>query len=82
MVSAAELDTTVADWVGGLLKGGPRAVTHSKQLIFHAAGHNRDAQLALDQHTARLIAGIRVSPEGQEGMQAFLSKRPARWTEE
>jgi len=26
------------------------------------------------------IARQRVSPEGQEGLRAFLDKRPARWT--
>ena len=31
------------------------------------------------RHTAALIARLRVSPEGQEGLTAFLEKRKARW---
>jgi methylglutaconyl-CoA hydratase len=29
--------------------------------------------------TAETIAGLRVSPEGQEGIRAFLEKRTAAW---
>jgi len=31
------------------------------------------------KHTAETIARLRVSPEGQEGMNAFLNKRKAKW---
>ncbi|MDE3142322.1 MAG: enoyl-CoA hydratase/isomerase family protein, partial [Pseudomonadota bacterium] len=34
---------------------------------------------AIDLDNAALIARLRVSPEGQEGLQAFLDKRPPRW---
>ena len=30
--------------------------------------------------TAEMIARLRVSQEGQEGMDAFLNKRAPRWT--
>jgi methylglutaconyl-CoA hydratase len=29
--------------------------------------------------TTETIAGLRVSPEGQEGIRAFLEKRTASW---
>jgi methylglutaconyl-CoA hydratase len=32
------------------------------------------------EETARRIASIRVSPEGREGLSAFLEKRPPSWT--
>jgi methylglutaconyl-CoA hydratase len=73
------LDATVARITSQLLKGGPQALIKCKKLVFHAAGHNPDRQLELDQATARLIAQLRVSGEGQEGMHAFLEKRPASW---
>jgi methylglutaconyl-CoA hydratase len=76
---AGELDGAVARLCAELLKSGPVAAGHCKNLVFHAAGHSADRQLELDQHTARLIAGLRVSGEGQEGMLAFLQKRPAAW---
>ena len=33
------------------------------------------------QETSQEIADIRVSDEGQEGLTAFLEKRPAQWQE-
>jgi methylglutaconyl-CoA hydratase len=32
------------------------------------------------ESTARMIAEIRASEEGQEGMAAFLEKRKPKWT--
>ncbi len=61
-----------------LLKGGPQAIAAAKNLIAHVAGHPIDQVLA--EETASRIAQIRVSPEGQEGIAAFLDKRPASWT--
>ena len=37
-------------------------------------------QEELDQETASLIARLRVSPEGQEGLSAFLEKRKPDWS--
>jgi methylglutaconyl-CoA hydratase len=33
-------------------------------------------------YTARMIADIRASEEGQEGMNAFLEKRKPKWVKE
>jgi methylglutaconyl-CoA hydratase len=33
------------------------------------------------EYTARMIAELRVSREGQEGMAAFLEKRKPNWTD-
>ena len=35
-----------------------------------------------DSDNADLIARLRVSPEGQEGLSAFLDKRTPRWVED
>lgn len=77
--SAEQLDEVVEDTIGQVLKGGPAAVSHGKQLVFEIAGHNADTQKATDEHTARLIARLRVSREGQEGLAAFLEKRKPDW---
>jgi len=82
VVTAAELDAVVDGITEQLLKGGPLAVEESKKLVFNAAGHDADEQLRLDQHTARVIAGLRTSPEGREGLQAFLEKRKPAWREQ
>jgi methylglutaconyl-CoA hydratase len=46
--------------------------------VAHAGG---DAD-ALDATNAALIAALRVSPEGQEGLAAFLGKRRPAWTKD
>jgi methylglutaconyl-CoA hydratase len=33
------------------------------------------------EYTARMIANLRISEEGQEGMKAFLEKRKPAWLE-
>jgi methylglutaconyl-CoA hydratase len=81
-VSPAQLDEVVEDTVSQLLSSGPIAMRHAKQLIFEMAGHSDDAQKLTDKKTARLIAGLRVSDEGQEGLAAFLEKRKPGWTDE
>ncbi|NNE05988.1 MAG: enoyl-CoA hydratase/isomerase family protein [Xanthomonadales bacterium] len=73
------LDHAVEDLVSGILESGPHAVTATKRLIFDSAGTNRQAQEALDSDNARLIAALRVSAEGQEGLTAFLDKRSPAW---
>lgn len=63
-----------------LLKtSGPQALSHCKNLINEVTN-----QLTLPEalnYTARMIAEIRSSAEGQEGMLAFLEKRKPGWCE-
>ncbi|MGH3036379.1 MAG: hypothetical protein ACRDMU_04290, partial [Gaiellaceae bacterium] len=66
---ADDLDAAVERAVGHLLAGGPEAVRAAKRLV-HERPEGRD--------TATLAASLRTSPEGQEGLRAFLDKRPAR----
>ena len=73
------LDQTIAQWTETILANGPQAVTAAKQLVTEVAGKPVDA--ALIDHTCERIASIRVSSEGQEGLQAFLQKRPPEWKE-
>ena len=73
-----ELDATVDRIIDELLRCGPKAIAAAKDLIAHVA-HRRIDQL-LAEETAMRIARIRVSPEGQEGIAAFLDKRPPGWT--
>jgi len=66
----AELDDAVDHVVGEILTAGPEATRAAKRLIRERPG----AEAA-----ARLAARLRTSPEGQEGLRAFLDKRPAAW---
>jgi methylglutaconyl-CoA hydratase len=77
VVPAADLDATVARYVSELATGGPEAMAAAKRLIKTVAGLGPDDAAAL---TAGAIATRRTSPEGQEGLKAFLSKRPPRWS--
>ena len=74
----AALDAAVQRQLALLLKAGPMAAASAKALVRRVAAEtSRDR---LDADDAALIAGLRVSDEGQEGLSAFLDKRPARWT--
>jgi len=78
VVPAAGLDAAVAQVVQSILSSGPEALTASKRLV-RAVG-----EMTLDDvgpFTAEVIARMRVSAEGQEGMSAFLERRKPRWRE-
>ncbi|WP_020680995.1 enoyl-CoA hydratase/isomerase family protein [Marinobacterium rhizophilum] len=76
----AALDTACATIVQALRRNGPRAMHAAKELVFAVSQKPIDAALIDD--TARRIADIRVSEEGQEGLSAFLQKRAPNWIEE
>lgn len=77
VVPAAALDATVADYVQEIVTAGPEAVATAKRLIQHVWGHTAEEAAPA---TARAIAARRVSPEGQEGLRAFLEKRRPKWS--
>lgn len=72
----AGLDARVETLVGELLTAGPRAARAAKALVRDLRGLDFDERRA---HTIRHIAEQRTSPEGQEGLRAFLEKRPPSW---
>jgi methylglutaconyl-CoA hydratase len=57
----------------------PEAVKETKKLIKEILG--KDINEGID-YTSKLIAKLRASEEGQEGMAAFLEKRKPNWTTE
>ncbi len=72
----AELQAAVQKCIAELLSSGPQAVANAKELI-RAVG-----PLTLEEAipvTAKLIAGLRATPEAREGMGAFLGKRKPSW---
>ncbi len=75
---AAELDARVGALTTALRAAGPRGVAAAKVLVREMLARAAD-QDAAAAHAARTIARIRVSPEGQEGLGAFLDKRKPRW---
>jgi len=75
----SELDAAVDAQIELLLQGGPNALKYAKRLIFSVAGHDNTRQRQIDEDNARLIARLRVSEEGQEGLRSFLEKRLPLW---
>jgi methylglutaconyl-CoA hydratase len=77
VVPADELDARTTTLLKELQACGPQAMRESKALIRQVTGAgSRDAAFEL---TADAIARVRTSPEGQEGLKAFLEKRQASW---
>ncbi len=78
VVPGPELDAAVQRQVDLLLKAGPIASAAAKSLVRSVSAHADGARH--DADNAALIARLRVSPEGQEGLSAFLDKRAPHWT--
>lgn len=76
-VAENELDNVIDHQVKQLLAAGPQALAHCKCLL----REQKNDLLSSNEH-AKLIAKLRVSDEGQEGLQAFLHKRKPRWIQE
>ena len=78
-VPYVQLDETIDKTLHWLLKGGPIAQKQAKELALRVGGNTLASAEKLDQENAALIAKLRVSKEGQEGLNAFLEKRAALW---
>jgi len=68
-VKESEMDELVESVIQQLFKASPQAILKFKDYC-----HNME-----DTHSAELIADIRATEEAQEGLNAFLEKRPPRW---
>jgi methylglutaconyl-CoA hydratase len=77
-VGERQLDSAVDEKVEHILRCGPEALKVCKELI------EKVPQMSLEDakpYTAEVIARLRVSDEGQEGMSAFLNKRLPAWAQ-
>ncbi len=77
VTNASALETVARELFDSLLAGGPEAMVAAKDLLFEVEGKVIDQELR--EETARRIARIRVTREGQEGVKAFLEKRRPSW---
>jgi methylglutaconyl-CoA hydratase len=71
------LDEAVGELCTALLKNGPHAMAEAKALIHTVAWHPLSGSIIAE--TAERITYQRASPEGREGMSAFLEKRKPNW---
>lgn len=72
-----DLDEKVGTVIDAMMLAGPVAQREAKELIRAVA--NRPMHSEILQDTADRIARVRTSPEGREGISAFLEKRKAAW---
>jgi methylglutaconyl-CoA hydratase len=77
VVAVGELEAATSEELAALKLAGPTAASATKALI------NRMATVSpeIRDETARLIAELRVSAEGQAGLSAFLNKAKPPWQE-
>jgi methylglutaconyl-CoA hydratase len=73
------LDAAVETALADILAAGPTAARAAKAIVREVRGLPHEATR---WHTARRIATQRTSAEGQEGLRAFLERRPPAWQDE
>ena len=76
VVAEADLDTAVSERIDQLLQAAPGAQAAAKELIRQVA---HQPKAAMRSYTSELIASLRDSDEGREGMSSFLEKRKPWW---
>ncbi len=77
LVAADQLDATIDAVLGEVLAAGPDAIAAAKRLIANVWDADDTTATTL---TASALAERRASPEGQEGLRAFLEKRRPSWS--
>ena len=77
VVPAGDLDEAVEGRLAELRTAGPTAIAAAKLLLRRVLDTSYDESRSV---TSRAIARQRVSPEGQEGLRAFLERRPPKFS--
>jgi len=78
VVDDDQLDSEVDKLIKFILSSGPQAVAMAKKLTSEVPAMTPEQY---KPYTAEMIARLRISDEGQEGMDAFLNKRRPKWVE-
>lgn len=76
VVVSEKLDDEVGKYCSMLVLAGPEAVGHTKELLRRVPTLPRDESF---EWVRALSAEVFASPEGQEGMSAYLNKRSPLW---
>jgi methylglutaconyl-CoA hydratase len=79
VVDDDQLSTEVTTIVQSILSSGPEAVAMAKKLVSEVP---LMTPKEFKPYTAEMIARLRMSDEGQEGMDAFLNKRAPSWAKD
>jgi methylglutaconyl-CoA hydratase len=78
VVPAEELDKKIEFYIKLLRSSGPIAIREVKKLI---DSYEKTDIENYKNHTVEKISELRISKEGQEGINAFLEKRKSKWSE-
>lgn len=78
VVSEDEFEKKIQSYAELLRSSGPMAIKEVKKLIDSC--EKMDVE-DYKEHTVKKISDLRVSDEGQEGINAFLKKRKSNWSE-
>jgi len=73
------LDAHISELAANIVKGGPNALAACKRLAMNVG--SMDGAEAFE-YTSSMIAGLRGSDEGKEGMSAFMQRRKPSWCAE
>lgn len=79
VVPENELNKQVDKYAKILLSSGPKAITEVKKLV---GTYEKMKITDYKKHTVEKISELRVSDEGQEGINSFLEKRKTNWSEQ
>jgi methylglutaconyl-CoA hydratase len=72
-----QIDAQVETWSRSLMANGPQAVRETKKLVQNVARLESDAKMKI--YTSRVIAKLRVSDEGQEGLKCAIERKKPTW---
>jgi methylglutaconyl-CoA hydratase len=76
----AGMDQAIERVSSNILQAGPNAVSIAKRLVLDLSWPERRQQFPNPlEYVAKTLADVRISPEGQEGVRAFLEKRKPNW---
>lgn len=74
------LDQAAAESIRSLLRNGPAAIGAAKLWLQQLSEQPITAELV--ERSAELLAEVRIGDEAQEGVSAFLQRRPAAWEDD
>jgi methylglutaconyl-CoA hydratase len=76
----AAMNKAIEKLLENILQCGPNAVAAAKRLVLDLSWPERRAQFPnCLEYVAKMLSDLRISPEGQEGLKAFLEKRKPNW---
>jgi len=79
VVEPEKLDEKINFYIKQLKSSGPKAITEVKKLIKNCKEMNQEKY---KKHTVEKISELRISKEGQDGINAFLNKTTPKWREQ